>query len=101
MAEDARPAARCACPICCVAEGPNADTGPPISPRIPGACPIRTSAAQQRNLTAQIANPADLLGPRTMDLAERRAVVFDRYLQGRSTPAEKGQDERFQVKITN
>ena len=38
-----------------------------------------------------------------MDLPhqERRAVVFDRYRQGRSTPAEKGQAERIQVKTTN
>ena len=59
--------------------------------------------AQQRNLAAQIENPADLLGPRSMDPAdqERRAVVFDRYRQGRSTPTEKSQDERIQVKTSN
>jgi pilus assembly protein CpaD len=59
--------------------------------------------AQQRNLAAQIANPADLLGPRTMEPAdaERRSVVFDRYRQGRPTGAEKSQDERIQVKTTN
>jgi pilus assembly protein CpaD len=59
--------------------------------------------AQQRNLAAQIANPADLLGPRTMDPAdaERRAVVIDRYRQGKSTPAEKSPDERLQVKGAN
>ena len=59
--------------------------------------------AQQRNLAAQIANPADLLGPRTMEPAdqERRSVVFDKYRQGRITGAEKSQDERIQVKTTN
>ena len=59
--------------------------------------------AQQRNLAAQIANPADLLGPRTVEPAdaERRAVVFDRYRQGRTTGAEKSQDERIQVKTSN
>ena len=59
--------------------------------------------AQQRNLAAQIANPADLLGPRTVDPAdaERRAVVFDKYRQGRPTGAEKGTDERVQVKGAN
>jgi pilus assembly protein CpaD len=59
--------------------------------------------AQQHNLAAQIANPADLLGPRTMDPAdaERRAVVIDKYRQGRSTPAEKTPDERLQVKGAN
>lgn len=59
--------------------------------------------AQQRNLAAQVANPADLLGPRTMDPAdqERRAVVFDKYRQGKPTGAEKAPDERIQVKGTN
>jgi pilus assembly protein CpaD len=56
--------------------------------------------AQQRNLAAQIANPADLLGPRTMDPAEqeRRSVVFDRYRQGRVTGADRAPDERIQVR---
>ena len=59
--------------------------------------------AQQHNLAAQIANPADLLGPRTMDSAdpERRTVVFDRYRQGRPTGADKSTDERVQVKGAN
>jgi len=56
--------------------------------------------AQQHNLAAQIANPADLLGPRTMEPAdaERRTVVFDKYRQGRPTAADKSTDERVQVK---
>ncbi len=56
--------------------------------------------AQQHNLAAQIANPADLLGPRTMAPAdaERRAVVIDRYRQGKTTGAEKSADERVVVK---
>jgi pilus assembly protein CpaD len=56
--------------------------------------------AQQHNLAAQIANPADLLGPRTMDPAdsERRTIVYDKYRQGKSTAAEKSTDERVQVK---
>jgi pilus assembly protein CpaD len=59
--------------------------------------------AQQHNLAAQIANPADLLGPRTMEPGdpERRTVVFDKYRQGQSTPAQKGADERVQVKGAN
>jgi pilus assembly protein CpaD len=59
--------------------------------------------AQQRNLAAQIANPADLLGPRTMEPAdaERRAVVFDKYRQGKITGAEKSIDERVNVKNAN
>lgn len=56
--------------------------------------------AQQRNLAAQVANPADLLGPRTTAPAdaERRAVVIDNYRQGKTTGAQKGADERVQVK---
>jgi pilus assembly protein CpaD len=56
--------------------------------------------AQQHNLAAQIANPADLLGPRTMDPSdpERRSVAIDKYRQGRPTIADKHPDERLQVK---
>ena len=56
--------------------------------------------AQQRNLAAQIANPADLLGPRTVESAdaERRSVVFDRYRQGRPTSADRTLDERTSVR---
>ena len=56
--------------------------------------------AQQHNLAAQIANPADLLGPRTMAPAdaERRTVVIDKYRQGKVTGAEKSGDERVVVK---
>lgn len=56
--------------------------------------------AQQANLAAQIANPADLLGPRTTAPAdaERRAVVIERYRQGKTTGADKGGEERVQVK---
>jgi pilus assembly protein CpaD len=56
--------------------------------------------AQQANLAAQIANPADLLGPRTTAPAdaERRAVVIEKYRQGRITSSDKGAEERVQVK---
>jgi pilus assembly protein CpaD len=59
--------------------------------------------AQQHNLAAQIANPADLLGPRTMEPAdsERRTVIFDKYRQGRPTGADKSVDERVLVKGAN
>jgi pilus assembly protein CpaD len=56
--------------------------------------------AQQANLAAMIANPADLLGPRTMAPADadRRAVVMDKYRQGKATGAEKGSDDSAKVK---
>jgi pilus assembly protein CpaD len=59
--------------------------------------------AQQRNLAAQIANPADLLGPRTMEPAdaERRSVVFDKYRQGGITRSDRDrEDETVQGKTT-
>lgn len=59
--------------------------------------------AQQANLAAQIANPADLVTPRTMDPAEaeRRAVVFDKYRQGKSTASEKNADDSASMKSSN
>ena len=56
--------------------------------------------AQQANLAAMIANPADLVTPRTMDPAdpERRSVVIDKYRQGKPTGSEKGADENASVK---
>jgi pilus assembly protein CpaD len=56
--------------------------------------------ATQRNFAAQVSNPADLLGPRTMDPAdqERRSVVLDRYRQGRPTSSDRTPDERISVR---
>ncbi|MFM1816095.1 MAG: hypothetical protein RLZ98_2790 [Pseudomonadota bacterium] len=52
--------------------------------------------ATQKNLAAMIANPADLLGPRTMTArpGERRDEVWDKYLKGQSTIAKKDQDQK-------
>jgi pilus assembly protein CpaD len=59
--------------------------------------------ATQHNLAAQVANPADLLGPRTESdrSAERRDTVWDKYARGESTVAKKTEDERIKVKTTN
>ena len=56
--------------------------------------------AQQRNLAAMIANPADLLGPRGMDdrPAERREKTWEKYIKGDSTGAQKSEDEKVKVK---
>ncbi len=56
--------------------------------------------AQQRNLAAMIANPADLLGPRAMDdrPAERRDTIWEKYRKGEQTGAQKGEDEKVKVK---
>ncbi len=58
--------------------------------------------ATQRNLAMQVANPADLLGPRTMSPAssERRDTIYDKWTKGEATIAKKEQDERVQVKNT-
>jgi pilus assembly protein CpaD len=59
--------------------------------------------ATQRNFAAQVANPADLLGPRSMAPApgERRDVVWGKYIKGESTISQKQADERAVVKGAN
>ena len=56
--------------------------------------------ATQRNLAVQVSNPADLLGPRTMQpgSTERRDVVWDKFVKGDSTVAKKDAEEKVQVK---
>ena len=56
--------------------------------------------ANQKNLAAMIANPADLLGPRTEGprYSERRDDAFGKYAKGKATAAEKTDDERVRVK---
>jgi pilus assembly protein CpaD len=52
--------------------------------------------AQQRNMAAMIANPADLLGPRTMSPAnaDRRDVVYEKYIKGEPSHANRSGEER-------
>ena len=52
--------------------------------------------ANQRNLAVMVANPADLVGPRTESdrPSERRDVVCDKYTNGKPTGADKSDDER-------
>lgn len=52
--------------------------------------------ATQKNLAAMVANPADLLGPRTMTgrPAERRDDSWEKYLKGESTVSKKDQDQK-------
>jgi len=52
--------------------------------------------AQQANLAAMVANPADLLEPRTGGARDssRRDVVYGKYVKGDSTIAKKTKDER-------
>ncbi|MCB1483312.1 MAG: CpaD family pilus assembly protein [Hyphomicrobiaceae bacterium] len=55
--------------------------------------------SNQRNLAAMVANPADLLGPRTEGPrnAERRDDVFGKYVKGKVTGSDKSDDERVKV----
>lgn len=59
--------------------------------------------ANQRNFAAQVANPADLIGPRAMTPApgDRRNIVWGKYIKGESTISQKQADERVVVKGAN
>jgi pilus assembly protein CpaD len=84
-----------------VAEAPECGYWPTNLANDPRSLPYpNLGCAQQHNLAAQIANPADLLGPRTMTPSdtERRAVVIEKYRQGIPTASEKSGDERTQTK---
>ena len=56
--------------------------------------------ANQRNLAAQVSNPADLLGPRTMTpaISERRDTIWDKFIKGESTISKKDAEEKSIVK---
>jgi pilus assembly protein CpaD len=55
--------------------------------------------SQQRNLAAMIANPADLLGPRTEGPRDsnRRDDVYGKYVSGKVTASDKTDDEKVKV----
>ncbi|MDX2157400.1 MAG: CpaD family pilus assembly protein [Hyphomicrobiaceae bacterium] len=57
----------------------------------------------QRNFAMQVANPADLLGPRTMSpaLAEKRDQKWEKYNKNEAVVSKKDQDERASVKSEN
>lgn len=59
--------------------------------------------SNQRALAAMVANPADLLGPRTEGTrySDRRDNVMNNYSKGKPTGADKTDDERVQVKGAN
>lgn len=56
--------------------------------------------AQQHNLAAMVANPGDLLGPRTMTPgpAERRDAQWDLFVAGQPTEAKKSKEQKLKVK---
>jgi len=61
------------------------------------------ACAGQHNFAAMVANPADLLGPRseTARSSERRDQVWSRYVAGKPTGATKSSDERVNKDNSN
>lgn len=87
-----------------VAEAPECGRWPTNLAREPYNLPFpNMGCATQRNFAAAVANPADLLGPRTMTPrpGERRDAVWDRYVNGESTTANKKDDERVKTDTKN
>lgn len=80
-----------------VAQGPECGLWPTNLANEPGnlAYP-NLGCANQQNLAAMVANPADLLGPRseTPRPGDRRTAVFDKYVKGETTTASKSADEK-------
>ncbi len=59
--------------------------------------------SNQHNLAAQIANPADLVGPRTEGprYSERRDDVMGKWTKGETTGAQKSEEEKVRVQGAN
>ncbi|HEY1632823.1 MAG TPA: CpaD family pilus assembly protein [Rhizomicrobium sp.] len=55
--------------------------------------------ATQHNIAVQVADPRDLVAPRTMDQADakRRAAIVDKYEKGTPTAAEKSNEQSANV----
>ena len=83
-----------------VAEAPECGTWPTNLGTDPDNVPYANfGCATQRNFAMQVANPADLLGPRTVTdrISERRDVVFGKYIKGDSTGSERSEEERVRT----
>lgn len=84
-----------------VAEAPECGQWPTNLAHEPQNLPYpNLGCATQRNFANQVANPADLLGPRTMTArsSERRDKVWNKFVRGDVTNAKKSNDERLKVK---
>jgi len=78
-----------------VAEAPECGHWPTNVAYEPDNLPMADlGCSNQKNLAAMVANPADLVGPRTMTprSSERRDVVWDKYQKGDITDSKKSQD---------
>lgn len=87
-----------------VAEAPACGYWPTNLAREPANLPYPNfGCATQRNFAVQVANPADLLGPRniTPRASERRDTTWNKYVKGETTAAAKGNDERISTTDSN
>lgn len=84
-----------------VAQAPECGTWPTNVSNDPKNLPhANLGCATQRALAMQVANPADLLGPRTMTpaTAERRDARWEKFNRGEATIAKKDAEEKASVK---
>lgn len=87
-----------------VAEAPECGRWPSNLAREPYNLPYpNMGCATQRNFASMVANPADLVGPRSMTPrpAERRDATWGKYVQGEQTAARKGEDEKVKTDTKN
>lgn len=83
-----------------VAEAPECGHFPTNLASQPGNLPYPNfGCGTQRTFAAMVANPADLVEPRSMTprASERRDVTWNRWVKGETTAAEKTEDERVRV----
>ena len=81
-----------------VAKGPECGLWPTNLARDPANVAYPNfGCATQRNFAEMVANPADLLGPRTLTprVGDRRQKTYENYVKGESTTAKKSKDERI------
>lgn len=80
-----------------VAEGPDCDAGANLA-RSPQNLPSpNLGCSNQRNFAAMVANPGDLLGPRTESdrASERRDTTWGKYKRGEPTGADRSAEEKL------
>lgn len=87
-----------------IAEAPQCGSWPANLSNEPQNLPYANfGCANQRNFAAMVANPADLLGPRTEGerSGERRDAVWDKYIKGESSNTQKSEDEKISTQDSN
>jgi pilus assembly protein CpaD len=84
------------------AEGPDCGRFPANLADEPKNLPFANlGCSSQRNLAAMVANPQDLLAPRTEQTARnaaRRDVIMDKWIKGETTAAQRTGEERAKAK---